>query len=121
MAWAVGDDIHGRRRFIGYGVPARCDYPGCDAQINRGIAHACGGDDFGNWCGLHFCGSHLEQVRGGTHDGARLCARCAADQAPFEPTPEDPEWARFLLTDESWGLWRSQNPDWVLQLLRQVA
>ena len=28
----------------GYGVPAKCDHPGCDADIDRGIAYACGGE-----------------------------------------------------------------------------
>ena len=28
----------------GYGVPAKCDHPGCDEDIDRGIAFACGDD-----------------------------------------------------------------------------
>lgn len=121
MSWAVGDDIKGRRRFIGYGVPARCDHPGCSVRINRGISHACGGDDFGDWCGLHFCGDHLVQVHGGTHDGASVCARCAAELPPFTPAPEVPEWILFLLEDSSWSTWRAENPEWVAEMLQQAA
>lgn len=60
MGWSdCGEDDEGRP--IGYGVDAVCDYPGCDAQIDRGLAYACGsmhgGGQFG--CGRYFCGRHL--------------------------------------------------------------
>lgn len=121
MSWAVGTDIHGRHRFIGYGVPAHCDYPGCESRINRGLAHACGGDNFGDWCGLHFCAVHLVPVLGGAHDGAQVCQRCAAGQPAFTPSREALEWVEFLLEDATWEAWRHQNPEWVAELLRHAA
>ena len=35
MGWSLGYD--GRwKRDIGYGVPAVCDFPGCNEEIDRG-------------------------------------------------------------------------------------
>jgi hypothetical protein len=46
MSWAIGYD--GRwKRDIGYGVPAYCDHPGCNEEIDRGLAHVCGGEPYG--------------------------------------------------------------------------
>lgn len=59
MGWAYGRNGEGRE--IGYGVEAQCDEPGCDAQIDRGLAYVCGamhdGGEYG--CGRYFCASHL--------------------------------------------------------------
>ena len=48
-------------REAGYNVPATCDEPGCNAEIDRGLAYLCGempggGDDC---CGDYFCYAHL--------------------------------------------------------------
>lgn len=59
MGWAFcGTDDKGRE--IGYGVVATCDYPGCTAEIDRGLGYICGsmhggGDD---GCGMYFCAKH---------------------------------------------------------------
>ena len=105
MGWAVGyDDNWGR--WIGYGVPATCDYPGCGTEIDRGLAYVCcdqqpyGGDE---GCGLFFCFDHPRI------DGK--CERCAADADPFDRTPDTAEWINHMLSDESWGEWRAANPD----------
>ncbi len=108
MSWAVGTGKDGRD--IGYGVPALCDHPDCNAHIDRGLSFVCGmintdGEDRG--CGLHFCSAHLR-------DSARfgqLCFRCWPRQrTPFTRKPDLPEWNRHKLTDESWQQWRDENP-----------
>lgn len=103
-----------RGRDQGYGVPAKCDHPGCDQDIDRGVGYACSGDpDEG--CGLFFCGEHLSHLR--SEDGSwgvAKCERCHDEDAPaFDPTPDVQEWIDHKLTDESWAEWRSENPDWV--------
>ena len=110
MGWAIGHD-HKHDRDIGYGVPAKCDYPGCNADIHRGLAYVCGGEPYGgeHGCGLYFCEDH--QV--GEH---QTCEHCAAqDGQEFEPTPDTPEWINHKLADESWAKWREEHPDWVAE------
>ncbi len=111
MGWSIGFDDNWNRD-VGYGVPAWCDHPGCNAEIDRGLAYVCCGEQpYGgeNGCGLYFCGAH----RG--FDGK--CERCAAadperdiNPAPFDPKPEHPRWIAHVLTDASWATWRHQNP-----------
>lgn len=62
----------------GYGVETICEEPGCDADIDRGLARLCGqtpgGDERG--CGGYYCGSHLYMsLQEGLGD---LCGRCIA-------------------------------------------
>jgi hypothetical protein len=118
MSWAVGGpDVHGR--WIGYGVPATCDYPGCGKNINRGLAFACGGgvmEDVPN-CGQFFCTSHLGYFKEDDRDrGGFVCERCASGGEPFDPTPDTSEWLTHLLTDESWQVWRDENSQQVEQI-----
>lgn len=113
MGWAVGDDPD-RDRHIGYGVPATCDQPECGADIHRGMAYACGGGVMGAFdnCGLFFCSRHLSCFAENDGDGGEwVCARCADDLPPFEPSPDTAEWVQHLLTDESWDQWRDENPE----------
>lgn len=63
MGWAdCGDDSQGRP--IGYAHEALCDFEGCDKQIDRGLAYACGGmhgeDNPEGACEGYFCYEHLE-------------------------------------------------------------
>ncbi|MBB4985015.1 hypothetical protein [Streptomyces nymphaeiformis] len=62
----------------GYGIDATCEEPGCDADIDRGLAHLCGqtpgGDE--NGCGGYYCGSHL--YIGPSEEIGDLCGRCIA-------------------------------------------
>jgi hypothetical protein len=99
----------------GYGVPCLCDHPGCNKQIDRGVAYACGGDPMEN-CGLFFCGEHLAHYKDeetGSWSSA-VCERCADEDAePFDPKPDIQEWIDWKLTDESWSKWRDENPEWV--------
>lgn len=96
MGWAVGYDSTWHRD-IGYGVPALCDQPGCDAHIDRGLGYVCGAGPGGaeHGCGLYFCGEH----GGGLPD----CEHTIA-----EGTPDVAQWLRHKLTDPSWGQWRAE-------------
>jgi len=121
MSWAVGYDTNWSR-WVGYGVPATCDHPGCGARIDRGLAYVCGDGPFGGsgyiegydedggcgGCGLYFCDEHLGL---NPADEQRvLCERCSLDEKPFEPTPDLTEWLRHMLYHGSWGRWREDHP-----------
>ena len=110
MSWSIGYDRYWQRD-IGHGVPATCDYPGCGAEIDRGLGCVCGGQPFGgeHGCGLSFCGRH--QL-----GGLQQCERCYDGGDPFTPTPDAPEWIRHKLTDDSWAEWRAENPEAVERL-----
>ncbi|MFE7580784.1 hypothetical protein ACFU5Y_04350 [Streptomyces gardneri] len=62
----------------GYAIEATCEEVGCDAEIDRGLAHLCGqqpgGDEHG--CGGYYCGSHL--YGGPSDQTGDLCGRCIA-------------------------------------------
>jgi hypothetical protein len=113
MGWAIGYD-ESWKRDIGYGVPAKCDYPGCGADIDRGLGYVCGGEPYGGaeGCGLFFCGKH--------RSGAGLCCQCQKGTEPFEATPDTLEWIQWKLTHESWQTWRDENPEEVAKLRAQV-
>lgn len=118
MSWAVGFDSRWNRD-IGYGVPAFCDHPGCEKEIDRGLAFVCGGEPYGGdrGCGLYFCEAHL-------HPSERLpqlCERCKKRRKPFTPSREHPRWIRHVLTDESWQEWRTENPERVEELTKEKA
>lgn len=108
MGWSLGYDTTWKRD-IGYGVPAFCDHPNCNAEIDRGLSHVCGGEPFGGerGCGLYFCEQHL------AYYGRlpQLCERCAPRiKTPFKPSREHPVWIRHKLNDSSWRQWREENP-----------
>lgn len=133
MGWAVGGPYEGR--YVGYGVPSYCEHPDCDKTIHRGLDYACGGGVISNWenCGMYFCHDHLSYdhpqdpfVLDDDHEfdndleyPPAVCERCAAGDEPFERKPEHPEWAEWLLTDESWEKWRSENPAQV-EAMREI-
>lgn len=104
MGWALGYDARWNR-WIGYGVPATCDHPGCGARIDRGLAYVCCAQEpyGGDGCGLYFCGEHSGPIG--------RCERCDAGEEPFDPTPDVPEWVDHILTDPSWQQWRDENSD----------
>ena len=113
MGWSIGGPDE-RGRFVGYGVPAYCDHPDCDEEIDRGLGFVCGGEQFGGeyGCGLYFCEKHLHyHTPRGSEDGVQLCARCVRRRSPYKKiASEHPEWVRHVLTDESWSRWRAENP-----------
>lgn len=111
MSWAIGFDSNWDRD-VGYGVPAYCDHPKCNEEIDRGLAYVCGGEPYGgeHGCGLYFCANHLFFTFGGKRSKSQLCRRCTDHRQPYKhPKPEHPEWLRHKLTHESWAPWRSKH------------
>jgi hypothetical protein len=112
MGWSIGFDSTWNRD-IGYGVPAECDEPECNKEIDRGLSYVCeesqpyGGDG----CGLYFCSDHKK----GT-----LCFRCAADVESYDAKPDTREWLEWKLTDSSWGPWRDENPEEVTKIIEEL-
>lgn len=102
MGWSIGYDPTWNRD-IGYGVPAICDHPDCNEEIDRGLGYVCGNAPYGgdSHCGLYFCPRH---------GGGTSCERCDEGLEPFEPKPDTAEWIAFKLSDESWATWRQQCP-----------
>lgn len=87
MGWSdCGDDSQGRP--IGYGVEATCDHPECDAQIDRGLSYACGGEhgEDSDYCEKYFCSKHLMSIE--TKDG-RCMSVCAACEKLIEQMDEE--------------------------------
>lgn len=112
MSWAIGYDNKWKRD-IGYGVPAYCDFPGCMAEIDRGLSHVCGGQPYGGdeGCGLYFCGRHLKAWQ-----EIHVCERCLLGKPVFSPTRDHPRWNAFKRTDPSWAAWRAEHPDFMANL-----
>lgn len=108
MGWSIGYDTNWERD-IGYGVPAYCDHPGCQVEIDRGLSYVCGDEPYGGeyGCGLFFCPEHARGVH-------QQCARCRGGHPPFKQiAPEHPRWIQHKLTHESWATWRERNSAWV--------
>lgn len=81
MGWAdCGTDDSGRP--IGYAFEATCDYPGCTAEIHRGLAYACGymHGETEHGCDKYFCEKHLVYV--GENFDSQLCPDCYAACQP---------------------------------------
>jgi hypothetical protein len=119
MSWEIGYDNRWKRD-IGYGVPAFCDHPDCNREIDRGLACVCAdGEPYGgeHGCGLYFCSFH--QYQNGKHH--QLCKRCWSAAEPFTPKPEHPDWIRHKLTHESWQQWRDENPDEVKAMQKTIS
>lgn len=123
MGWSIGYDTNWHRD-IGYGVPAVCDHPHCDAQIDRGLGHVCGSDPYGGdyGCGLFFCWGHLSyrSPRGADRSVAN-CVRCLNYKSSFKPKPDTAEWLNWKLTHESWEAWRQEHPAAVERIKAQLA
>lgn len=140
MGWSLGWDSTWDRD-IGYGVPAFCDHPGCNKQIDRGLSYVCGGSPYGgdDGCGLHFCGDHLfftkddevELEAMAEHDplvalmsglaGPQVCERCRDGAEPFDPKPDHPIWMRHKVRHRSWKRWRAENPAEVERLRAELS
>lgn len=111
MGWSIGYDNNWKRD-IGYGVPAFCDHPKCNKEIDRGLSFVCGSDptggDFG--CGLYFCEEHFTYRKPRYSDrSVQLCPRCYAYKASYDPKPDHPDWIKHKMTDESWAEWRKES------------
>ncbi len=132
MGWSYGF-INGRD--VGYGVPAICDQPGCDKEIDRGLAFVCGGNVGGepNGCGLFFCYEHLAYYNNIEHVWSQqLCDVCGINYkigdenyklfvAIYDAKPDTEEWCHWKLADKSWSMWRKANPKEVKELEVVVA
>lgn len=111
MGWSIGYDDNWKRD-IGYGVPAYCDKPGCNTEIDRGLSYVCGEEPYGGiyGCGLYFCAEHLGYTDK-TEEFVALCRRCMNGKPPYKRiSREHPEWLWFKANDESWAEWRKENP-----------
>jgi hypothetical protein len=114
QVYKVGD------RWAGYGVPAFCEHPDCNKQIDRGMSFACGGEPFSeHGCDRYFCEKHLIYAcfdDEGTVDIEKgknctfICERCKKGEEPFDYAPEHPIWIEHVLTDGSWNQWKAENP-----------
>jgi len=115
MGWSIGFDVKWGRD-IGYGVPAICDHPGCNKEIDRGLSYVCGGRPYGGekGCGLFFCEDHRYYSK--HDDDPEMCQRCCDDEQPFEPKPDVVEWVNHKLVDPSWEQWRLDNPEEVKKM-----
>lgn len=116
MGWAIGYDDRWKRD-IGYGVPALCDHPACNARIDRGLAYVCGGNPYGeeHGCGLFFCYDHLgfygRRDSNGEISHPQLCEQCGKKRKRlFTPKADVREWIKHKLTDPSWEQWRKESP-----------
>ena len=122
-------------RWGGYGVPAICEHPECNEEIDRGVSFACGGEPFSEeGCDKYFCSKHLyytyidkceddeEKGKKCEHEEdcecimIQVCQRCKDGEESFDYKPETKEWVDYLLTHESWEEWRKNNPDEVAKL-----
>lgn len=79
MGWGnCGTDSKGRP--IGYNFPAVCDEPGCEVEIDRGLAFACGGmhgeDGSVGYCEGYFCEAHRHGDMIWPEDRDRTCQHC---------------------------------------------
>lgn len=106
MGYAVYEDRpaldYGVERWAGYGVPAVCDYPECDTEIDRGMGFRCSENAMGKKsCEMHFCPEHLYDHKSHKHS---------------VPKPDTAEWEAHVLADESWAEWRDQNPEKVASM-----
>lgn len=110
MGWSLGFDSRWNRD-IGYGVPAWCDHPNCNAEIDRGLSYVCGGEPYGgeHGCGLYFCSKHYWFHDFGDNVLRQSCRRCKTHKEPFKPKPDHPDWIRHKMTDESWKEWRKKK------------
>ena len=117
MGYAVYEDRAARdlgvERWAGYGVPAICDPPDCDAAIDRGLSYRCG-EESDRGCGLSFCLAHL-WIGVGDRD-PQMCERCCDEEPPFEPKPDTSEWKAWMLSDDSWQQWRDEHSTKVAEM-----
>jgi hypothetical protein len=87
--WANG-------RWQGYGIPAYCDYPGCSEEIDRGMRFQHEEDLENGTPSVFVCNKHQETL---------------IEEIEVDYDREHPEWLKHILTDESWELWREENPE----------
>lgn len=122
MGYSIG---YSNGRDIGYAVPAPCDQPGCEKEIDRGMSYCCGSFRSDDGCGLYFCEDHLYYHEDTQGDSAEFCDVCviylkllaidpdtAYKSAPagYDPKPDLLKWVIWKLYDQSWERWRRETP-----------
>ena len=123
MSWAIGYDNNWKRD-VGYGVPAVCDLPKCNKEIDRGLSFVCGSDPYGGeyGCGLYFCEEHFRYRKPhGSDSNVQLCPYCYRYQSSYKAKPDIPRWIRWKLKDKSWELWRRENPEEVEEMKKSLT
>ena len=135
-------------RHQGYGVSAYCDHPGCYAQIDRGMGHACCDEpDSEVGCGGMYCSDHkhMSMMVGDLGDLSEKELRELGLDGPEYPvvidsdgeiensheyvkcfhepieSKEHPDWAKHVATDESWENWRTENSEKFAVLQKNAA
>lgn len=123
-------------RWCGYGVPAYCDFPGCDQEIDRGVSYKCERE----WGYRYFdsdTGEELfeDEIYDPTRDvieqeyqyytdcGGFFCGthESHSDHDMFmEHPPEHPVWLRHILTNATWREWRRENPSLVKRYRQEL-
>jgi hypothetical protein len=93
MGWAnCGTDSQGRP--IGYAHGGECDWPGCEAQIDRGMDYACGkmhGEGVDR-CEGYFCFEHQAYATDAEGELMVQGPRCKACAWAIEHVPLGEEW-----------------------------
>ena len=78
MGWGnCGKDSKGRP--IGYAHEGTCDHDGCEVEIDRGLAFACGGMHGDDECGCegYFCSDHMVYIEPPEeHCRGPVCQEC---------------------------------------------
>jgi len=112
QVYRIHKDI-GNYRFAGYGVPAICEHPNCNEEIDRGMAFACGGEpNSERGCDRYFCSKHLifhTFNLNGERKCLQVCERCDKYKKPFPYKEEHKDWVEHVLKDESWEDWRKEE------------
>lgn len=131
----------GNSRWGGYGVPAYCEHPECEKEIDRGMAYACGGEPFSeHGCDQYFCSDHrsFACVLSATqedHDCEEnedecevheVCEACATyydghERPNFPYKQEHPRWLYHILHDYTWEEWRKENPERVEEFKKELG
>lgn len=117
-------------RFWWYGVPAICEHPDCNKEIDRWMSYACWWEPFSeHWCDRYFCEKHLgskyikeDWSECNCEDDCKcesvdLCERCRDNKDPFPYKPEHKRWIKHILKDESWEERRNDNPKKIKEFL----
>jgi hypothetical protein len=84
MGWGYGIDGNGRE--VGYNMEATCDFPGCEAEIDRGMDYRCGPlgcetNSLVPGCGGFFC--HAHQTIAVASEGAPAEGYCLTCGTPL--------------------------------------
>lgn len=124
MGYSVGFD-YDQGRWIGYGVPAECDWPDCHEKIDHGMAYKCEEhydepdgiynvelDDAGKVISIKEAPGYDPENFDTEGCGLFFCSehRYKTDEhEKIQPKPDIPAWEHHMLLDESWAKWREEE------------